>query len=105
MEIFATMLQRCLPLSAGRQNTLSRHIAALRARFRLLHLGLSMLQGNFLTNSVMKNVLRERIYSNALDYFRYVYVFSMLCNLACGRKWFDSVVGDVFFSLTPAQSQ
>ena len=50
----------------------------------------------------MKNVLRERIYSNALDYFRYVYVFSMLCNLACGRERFDSVVGDVFFVNTCA---
>ncbi|XP_020624721.1 phosphatidylinositol 4-kinase alpha-like [Orbicella faveolata] len=69
VEIFATMLQRCLPLCVEKRNVLSRHIAALRARFRLLHLGLSMLQGEFLTNSVMKNVLRERIYYNALDYF------------------------------------
>ena len=64
------MLQRCLPLCVEKKHVLSRHIAALRARFRLLHLGLSMLQGEFLTNSVMKNVLRERIYYNALDYFR-----------------------------------
>nr|XP_058953334.1 phosphatidylinositol 4-kinase alpha-like [Pocillopora verrucosa] len=69
VEIFVTMLQRCLPLSVQRKNFVSRHIAALRARFRLLHLGLSILQGDFLSNSVMKNVLRERIYCNALDYF------------------------------------
>ncbi|CAH3130736.1 unnamed protein product [Porites lobata] len=69
VEIFATMLQRCLPLCVGKKNCLSRHITTLRARFRLLHLGLSMLQGDFLTNSVVKNVLRERIYLNAMDYF------------------------------------
>ncbi|XP_068676768.1 phosphatidylinositol 4-kinase alpha-like isoform X2 [Montipora foliosa] len=69
VEIFATMLQRCLPFSVERKNSLSRHISTLRARFRLLNLGLSMLQGNFLTNAVVKNVLRERIYCNALDYF------------------------------------
>ncbi|KAK2556707.1 Phosphatidylinositol 4-kinase alpha [Acropora cervicornis] len=69
VEIFASMLQRCLPLSVGRKNSVSRHISTFRARFRLLNLGLSMLQGNFLTNSVLKNVLRERIYCNALDYF------------------------------------
>ena len=66
------MLQRCLPLCVGKKNCLSRHITTLRARFRLLHLGLSMLQGDFLTNSVVKNVLRERIYLNAMDYFRYL---------------------------------
>lgn len=69
VEIFASMLQRCLPLSVGRKSSVSRHISTFRARFRLLNLGLSMLQGNFLTNSVLKNVLRERIYCNALDYF------------------------------------
>lgn len=72
------MLQRCLPLTVGRKNSLSRHIATLRARFRLLHLSLSMLQGDVLTNSVMKNVLRERIYFNALDYFRCVSVHCAL---------------------------
>lgn len=37
--------------------------------FRLLAIGLSVLQGDILPKSLSKNVLRQRIYSNCLDYF------------------------------------
>lgn len=36
---------------------------------RLLTCGLSLLQGDVLPRSLSKNVLRERIYCNCLDYF------------------------------------
>lgn len=36
---------------------------------RLLACGLSLLQGDVLPRSLSKNVLRERIYCNCLDYF------------------------------------
>lgn len=35
----------------------------------LLSCGLSLLQGDILQRSLSKNVLRQRIYSNCLDYF------------------------------------
>jgi hypothetical protein len=38
-------------------------------RFRLLICGMSLLQGDTLPKSVAKNILRQRIYSVALDYF------------------------------------
>lgn len=37
--------------------------------YRLLSCGLSLLQGDVLTRSLAKNVLRERIYCTCLDYF------------------------------------
>ncbi|EDO42545.1 predicted protein [Nematostella vectensis] len=69
VQIIMTLVQRSLPLSVSRDNFMSRHVAAVRPRFRLLSLGMAVLQGDFLGNSVAKNVLRERVYCNALDYF------------------------------------
>ena len=37
---------------------------------RLLTMGLSLLQGEILPSKTAKSVLRERIYSATLDYFR-----------------------------------
>lgn len=39
--------------------------------FRLMACGLSLLQGDILPRAVCKNVLRERIYTAALDHFWY----------------------------------
>ena len=66
------LLLRSLPLLVSKESLLSRHPSALNARFKLLLLGINMLQEDILTNSAIKNVLRERIYTNALDYFRFV---------------------------------
>ncbi len=49
--------------------TMGRHISAAGTRFRLLACGMSLLQGDVLLNSMSKNLLRQRIYSVALDYF------------------------------------
>jgi len=49
--------------------TMGRHISAAGTRFRLLACGMSLLQGDVLINSMSKNLLRQRIYSVALDYF------------------------------------
>ncbi|KAG8200239.1 hypothetical protein JTE90_025015 [Oedothorax gibbosus] len=69
VEIFANILHRSLPVSVGRQNHNHRHIASMSTRFRLLSCGLSLLQGDILPRTVCKNVLRERIYTAALDHF------------------------------------
>ena len=79
--MFSHMLQRTLDISVGRKRqgrhgnrdkvlpTMSRHITTVGTRFRLLICGMSLLQGDTLPKSVAKNILRQRIYSVALDYF------------------------------------
>jgi phosphatidylinositol 4-kinase len=70
VEMFIYLIHRCLPLSIGDRNLLTRSVRALRPRFRLLSCALTMLQNDSSRHSpVKKTVLRERIYSACLDYF------------------------------------
>ena len=67
VEMFCLLLHRCLPIiKNSKQN---RQVASIGCRFKLLQCGLSLLQGNTIPKSLARNILRERIYSNALDYF------------------------------------
>ncbi|XP_031784727.1 phosphatidylinositol 4-kinase alpha isoform X2 [Nasonia vitripennis] len=73
VEMVALLLQRSLPMNVGavsdEEPRLSRHVAAVGARFKLLSCGLLLLQGDVLPSSLSKNVLRQRVYCNCLDYF------------------------------------
>ncbi|XP_034943088.1 phosphatidylinositol 4-kinase alpha [Chelonus insularis] len=72
VEMIAMLLHRSLPMTVGASGggpSLNRHIAAVGARFKLLSCGLFLLQGETLAKSLSKNVLRERVYYNCLDYF------------------------------------
>lgn len=67
VEMFALLLHRCLPMDINSKT--NRDVATVGCRFKLLQCGLSLLQGNTLPRSLARNILRERIYSHALDYF------------------------------------
>ncbi|KAK2176702.1 hypothetical protein NP493_644g02033 [Ridgeia piscesae] len=70
VEVFVSMLQKSLTVNVGKpHNIMSRHVTAVGTRFRLLSMGMSLLQGDVLPNTTAKSVLRERIYSTTLDYF------------------------------------
>ena len=76
--MFAVLVNRSLSMSIGSKSLISHHIKTLRPRFRLLHLGLLLLQGTLLSQPILRNVLRERVYHGALDCFRYT-----ICLLIC----------------------
>ena len=72
IEMIGLLLHRSLPMIVGAPSGephLNRHIAAVGVRFKLLSCGLLLLQGDVLPRSLSKNVLRERVYCNCLDYF------------------------------------
>lgn len=67
VEMFALLFHRCLPMVINSKQ--NRDVATVGCRFKLLQCGLSLLQGNTLPKSLSRNILRERIYSHALEYF------------------------------------
>ncbi|XP_046963733.1 phosphatidylinositol 4-kinase alpha isoform X2 [Vanessa cardui] len=70
VEMLASLLHRSLPITVGDiRDHINRHVDAAGVRFKLLSCGLSLLQGESLPRSLARNVLRERVYSAALDYF------------------------------------
>ncbi|XP_059147060.1 phosphatidylinositol 4-kinase alpha-like [Physella acuta] len=70
IQIFLTLLNKSLSVTVGkRPSIISRHTAAIGPRYRLLSMGLSLLQGDILPNTPAKTVLRERVYSATLDFF------------------------------------
>ncbi|XP_021377626.1 phosphatidylinositol 4-kinase alpha-like isoform X3 [Mizuhopecten yessoensis] len=70
VSILCSLLNKSLAIGVGKQpSQISRHPAAVGPRTRLLTMALSLLQGDFLSKTTNKTVLRERVYAAALDYF------------------------------------
>ncbi|XP_065840787.1 phosphatidylinositol 4-kinase alpha-like [Oscarella lobularis] len=55
--------------SGSSTQKINRHVSASQTRFSLLHIGVNAVQSDTLPSSLSRAVLRERIYSTALDYF------------------------------------
>ena len=73
VDIFVSLLHKSLPITVGKCNgIISHHISAAGARFKILAMGLSLLQGDVTPSSMAKSALRERVYATALDYFSYL---------------------------------
>lgn len=68
-ELFGNMLHKSLSISIGHKKGYSRHVVLVGARFQLLFCALNLVQGDILLKTISKSVLRERIYSAALDFF------------------------------------
>ncbi|XP_067946657.1 phosphatidylinositol 4-kinase alpha-like [Watersipora subatra] len=70
VDIFCVIIHRSLSINVGRPvSQISRHVNALGTRAMLLSIGLSLLQSNTISSAACRCVLRERVYSTALDYF------------------------------------
>lgn len=70
VEMFIYMIHRTLPMEVGERTYLSRNVAALRPRFRLLSCALTLLQDDSKRHSMLKKaVIRERVYCTCFDYF------------------------------------
>lgn len=68
VEMFCMLLHRSLPMTQNAPQ-FTRNVMTVGCRFKFLQCGLSLLQGNIITKSIARNILRERIYYYALDYF------------------------------------
>ncbi|XP_065186770.1 phosphatidylinositol 4-kinase alpha-like isoform X1 [Sycon ciliatum] len=75
IDIMLNLLHQSMSVDISRSNPkktflpLIRHVSAAGARFRLLQLGLSMVQSSKVQLSLSSNLLRVKLYSTALDYF------------------------------------
>ncbi|CAD5119038.1 DgyrCDS7687 [Dimorphilus gyrociliatus] len=69
IEVFVGMLHKCLSINITKRPLMNRHASAIGPRFRLLYIGLTLLQCEGVSKTTAKCVLRERIYSTAFDYF------------------------------------
>jgi phosphatidylinositol 4-kinase A len=67
VEMLCMLVHRSLPID--RNSKQNRNISTVGCRFKLLQCALSLLQGNTIPKSLARNILRERVYFHALDYF------------------------------------
>ncbi|EDV25664.1 uncharacterized protein TRIADDRAFT_55997 [Trichoplax adhaerens] len=70
VELFATLLHQSLPHAVQSEEKVCRHLSAASARFRLLRMGLNLIQTDALPSGIAKALLRKKIYFAALDYFQ-----------------------------------
>ena len=70
MEMLVDLFHKSLSLiSDNPKAPMTKHVCAVGLRFRILYLALYLVQSDYLANGVSKDLLREKIYYTAFDYF------------------------------------
>ena len=70
MEMLVDLFHKSLSVNVENPKvSMTKHVEAVGLRFQFLSLALNLVQSDYLANGISKNLLRDKIYHTAFDYF------------------------------------